>query len=48
MVGFPVMKLPELSAGLLCSNSFVNKHSQGARINPILALFFVHQQGGNR
>lgn len=48
MVGFPVMKLPELSAGQICSNPFVYNHNPGARIYTILALFIVHQQGGKR
>jgi len=46
MVGFPVMKLPELSAGRLCSNSFVCKHCQGARINTVLAFFICINKGG--
>ncbi len=43
MVGFPVMKLPELSAAIhLCVNTV--KEQGSIRF----LLFFMNQQGGNR
>jgi|GEM_PF-6463579 len=44
MVGFPVMKVSERSAGFLCRNPFVQNYNLRARINLVLALLIVRNK----